>query len=662
MEPGRIVEYIEQQQILCAVVLEDQDQRVRLLNEKGREVNQKVTRLSHASDTRINVNRDRTRLVEYLRETAARRQAIQENIDIRELWEVLTPLQEWVDLQTLTGLCFPENSNGDHEAAVARACFENRMYFKFNYDWFFPHSETVVEEQIAREKERRERQEMIEKGGQWLKRLVAGEAPHPPEAFQTIVTALKSYYLFGKESKHYAFAKALVAQAGIENPEVLFDVMVRLGVWTLNQNLELDRFEISIDFSGPVSETAAHLPSADTSDIEKSSRKDLTDLETITIDGQGTLDYDDALSIETVEAGHRVGVHIADVGEYVPRDGVIDTEIISRGTSIYMPDLKIPMLPPRLAEDICSLREGVLRPVVSIFFTVTPTGRIIDEDVTPAYISVRRQLSYNEADSMAASDESLKRLHQLAVSFRRQRLEDGAVLIALPEVTLRVFENGEISIRKLERSSPSRLLVSEMMIMANWSMARFLQDREMPAVFRSQPEPRGKLYKDPDEATLFQNWMQRRLLSRMLLSTSPEYHSGLGLNAYVTATSPIRKYFDLVTQRQIRACFGLETGYTAEEIEQIIQQVQQPLSHAAIIQARRFRYWMMKYLEGRIGQKEEAIVLDKKWDKYTILLTAYLLEVRMPASGSWKLKAGDLIQITLQHVNARRDKIAVTLG
>ena len=662
MEPGRIVEYIEQQQILCAVVLEDQDQRVRLLNEKGREVNQKIARLSHASETRINVNRDRTRLVEYLRETAVRRQAIKENIDVRELWEVLTPLQEWVDLQTLTGLCFPENSNGDHEAAVARACFENRMYFKFNYDWFFPHSEAVVEKQIAREKERKEREEMIETGGQWLRRLIAGEAPPPPEAFHSIVTALKSYYLFGKESDDYAFAKALVAKAGVENPEVLFDVMVRLGVWTLNQNLELDRFEISIEFSGPVSETAANLPPANASDIEKASRKDLTDLETITIDGQGTLDYDDALSIEAVEAGHRVGVHIADVGEYVPRDGVIDTEIISRGTSIYMPDLKIPMLPPRLAEDVCSLREGVIRPVVSIFFTVTPTGRIIDEEVTPAYISVKRQLSYNEADGMAGREESLKRLHQLAVCFRDQRLEDGAVLISLPEVILRVFENGEISIRKLDRSSPSRLLVSEMMIMANWIMARFLQGREMPAVFRSQPEPRGKLYKNPDEATLFQNWMQRRLLSRMLLSTSPEYHSGLGLNAYVTATSPIRKYFDLVTQRQLRACFGLEAGYTAEEIEQIIQQVQQPLSHAAIIQARRFRYWMLKYLEGRIGQKEEAIVLDKKWDKYTILLTAYLLEARMPVSGGWELKAGDLIQITLQHVNARRDKISVTLG
>lgn len=184
----------------------------------------------------------------------------------------------------------------------------------------------------------------------------------------------------------------------------------------------------------------------------------------------------------------------------------------------------------------------------------------------------------------------------------------------------------------------------------------------MPAVFRSQPEPRGRLYQNPDNATLFQNWMQRRMLSRVVLSPAPEYHSGLGLDAYVTATSPIRKYFDLVTQRQLRACFDLEEGYGADEIEQIIQQVQQPLTHAAITQTRRFRYWMLKYLEGRIGRKEEAIVLDKRWDKYTILLTAYLLECRMPVSGGWELKPGDLIQITLQHVNARQDKISVILG
>ena len=662
METGIIVEYIEQQQILCAVVLNGQEDRVRLLNEKGREVNHKVSRLSHTSSTRINVNRGRDRLVDFLKETSARRQSIRDSVNVRELWEVLSPMGEWVDLETMTGLCFPENTNGDHEAALIRACFENRIYFKFNYQSFFPHAANEVEKNIAREQEKARRQQLIENGGDWFKQLVAGEAPTPPESIQYIVEALKSYYLFGKESNYYAMAKAMLSRAGIENPDKIFDALVRLGVWTLNQNLELDRFEISVNFSEPVSETATHMPPAGYADIEKSNRKDLTHLELITIDGQGTLDYDDALSIEALENGHRVGVHIADVGEYVPREGVIDREILSRGTSIYMPDMKIPMLPPRLAEDLCSLRAGEIRPAISVFFTITHTGGICDSDIFPSFISVKRQLSYNEADSIAESDEAIRRLHKFAVDFRNQRLADGAVLISLPEVSIRVFDNGEISVKKIDRNSSSRLLVSEMMIMANWLMARFLYQNGVPAVFRSQPEPRGKLYQNPDNATLFQNWMQRRMLSRVVLAAAPEYHSGLGLDAYVTATSPIRKYFDLVTQRQLRSCFKLEEGYNAEEIGEIIQQVQQPMTHAAITQARRFRYWMLKFLESRIGQKDEAIVLDKRWDKYTILLTAYLLECRMPVSGGWELKPGDLIQITIQHVNARQDKVAVILG
>ncbi|HMA66364.1 MAG TPA: exoribonuclease II, partial [Desulfosalsimonadaceae bacterium] len=245
MEVGRIVEYIEQQQILCAVVLEDQEQRVRLLNEKGRELNQKCSRLCHASSTRISVNRDRDRLVQELKETAARRRAIQENIDIQELWEVLTPLNEWVDLETMTGLCFPDNANGDHEAAVIRACFESRVYFRFDYDSFFPHSPEEVEAKIARQKQSEERARLVADGGEWFRRLLSGQSPPPPESFHYITEALKSYYLFGKESRFYSFAKALVAKAGVENPDVIFDALVRLGVWTTNQNLELDRFEIA---------------------------------------------------------------------------------------------------------------------------------------------------------------------------------------------------------------------------------------------------------------------------------------------------------------------------------------------------------------------------------------------------------------------------------
>jgi exoribonuclease-2 len=183
----------------------------------------------------------------------------------------------------------------------------------------------------------------------------------------------------------------------------------------------------------------------------------------------------------------------------------------------------------------------------------------------------------------------------------------------------------------------------------------------MPAVFRSQPAPRERLYRG-EEGTLYQNWMQRRLLNRFVLGHTPGKHSGLGLDAYVTATSPIRKYFDLVTQRQVRAVLGLEEPYSAEDIDRICQELETPMSHVARLQMGRQRYWVLKYLEQRIGQKEEAIVLVRRRNSFQVLLTDYMLECDLPVTGFIDLKPEDLIQVTIQNASARKDLVALTIG
>jgi exoribonuclease-2 len=183
----------------------------------------------------------------------------------------------------------------------------------------------------------------------------------------------------------------------------------------------------------------------------------------------------------------------------------------------------------------------------------------------------------------------------------------------------------------------------------------------MPAIYRSQPDPRERLYKG-NEGTLFQNWMQRRYLSRFVLDHRPDKHSGLGLEAYVTATSPIRKYFDLITQRQIRAVLGFEQPYTSEEIDQLIQLLQLPMSNVGRIQVARHRYWLLKYLEQCVGRKEEAIALVRRRNNYQILLGEYMLECDLPLSSGLDLKPEDLIQVTIQNVSARKDLLQVAIG
>ncbi len=661
MESGNVVEYIDQQKIICAVVLEVKKQRVRLLTENNREVNLSAGRLSHTCNMRLEPSIGRAKMVDTLKAISNRRTELINQIDIKGLWEVLCTEQEWIDLTTMTEFCFPDNPDFDHESAVIRAFFRDRLYFKFSHDRFFPNSEELVERKVAQEKEAARRNQIIEDGGRWLKRVLKDDNTALSEEQLEYINILKSYYIFEKESKHYGLGKAMLAKAGFDGTEAIFQVLVKLGVIHENENLDLYRYDIPTTFSDETMEHAIELIQSNRAVTGDDNRKDLTMLDLMTIDGQATLDFDDAISIEDQGDHYRLGIHIVDVGHSIKKGDIIDQEAIARGSSIYMPDQKIPMLPACLAEDLCSLKAGKLRPAISIMVNLNRSYEIVDYEIFPSIIQVKHQLTYYDVNLAVEDDKDIIALRKIAEKFRQNRMDAGAIQISLPDINVWIGDDSKVTVSRINRESPGRMLVSEIMIMANWLMAKFLEENNAPAIFRSQAAPRERLYKG-DEGTLFQNCMQRRLLSRFVLGTDPEHHSGLGLDAYVTATSPIRKYFDLSTQRQIRGILGLETLSTSEEIDNIIRLLEQPMSYASKVQSNRQRYWLLRYLEQKIGQKEEALVLYKKRSNYQILLTEYMIECDLPLSSGIDLKPEDMIQITIQHVNARKDVLSVFMG
>jgi exoribonuclease-2 len=325
-----------------------------------------------------------------------------------------------------------------------------------------------------------------------------------------------------------------------------------------------------------------------------------------------------------------------------------------------MPDDRISMAPPPLAENLLSLKKDHVRPTISTMVKVSLTGDIISYDIFPSFIRVDHQLSYYEANMSAEAGEAIAALYDIALKFREQRLSQGAIQIILPEINVWLDETGTPLVNRVNRESPGRMLIAEMMILSNWLSARFLVEKGLPAIFRSQPKPKSLLRNGT--GSLFQNWMQRKQLNRFVLRSSPESHSGLGLDAYVTATSPIRKYFDLVTQRQLRAALGLEAAYSQKEIDTTIEALTQPMADVGRIQFRRNRYWLLKHLERRIGEKEEAIVLQRRRNAYSILLKAYMIECNLPQSSGIDLKPEDLVQVTIQHVNARSNTLSLFMG
>lgn len=665
MKSGNVVEFIDKQKILCAVVQEVKDKRLRILTENNRELKLSAARLSHQCSLEIDISRGRDQTVLELRNIAARRQALTHEVDIQELWEVLNSEQEWIDLETMTAFCFPNIATCDHESAVMRAFFENRTYFKFSQDRFFPYTEHQVAQAAERLREMERRRRLIARGAAWLREMADGDCPpgsHAAEnAPEGVIAILRDEYLFGKESHGHSLAKPMLKAAGLTAEQDLFKVLLKTAEFEIDENIELLRFDTRVEFTEAVLAAGRRLVENPPNYLNQSMRRDFTRASLMTIDGQATLDYDDAISIEDLGDAYLLGVHIADVGELIRKGDVIDREAFTRASSIYMPDQKVPMLPPSLAEGLCSLIADEVRPAVSTLIRIAKNGKIVGYEITPSTIRVRDQLSYYDVNLSAENDIRYKALAVIAKLFRQRRLADGAVQINLPEIHLWINEEDEVCVSKINRESPARMLISELMIMANWLMARFLAQNEVPAIFRSQPEPKNRLFRG-EEGSLYQNIMQRRALSRFILGSAPERHSGLGLDAYVTATSPIRKYLDLVTQRQVRSVFGLEDPYSREEIDRIIQELEIPMGQVFRLQSQRNRYWLLKYLETRVGERETALVLFRRRNNYQILLTKYMIECALPLSAGITLKPEDMIRVTIQHVSARKDILSVYLS
>jgi exoribonuclease-2 len=433
--------------------------------------------------------------------------------------------------------------------------------------------------------------------------------------------------------------------------------MVKAGVWDRNENIDLIRMDIPTAFSGEVLESTRAILSASGTFTGDPRRTDLTHLPIITIDGQSTLDYDDALSLEKTDNGYTLGIHIIDVCHYIAHGSVIDLDARTRGSSIYMPDDKIPMLPPSLSEGLCSLKEGELRPGISTLVRLNRFFELIDYAIVPSVIKVHKQMTYTEANLLNGENDPITTLHKAATVLRDKRLKAGAIQISLPEVNIWVEENGEIGISRIDRENSSRMLVSELMILANTLMAEFLSENKVPAVFRSQAEPKKRLYQGI-EPSIFLNCMQRKHLSRAVISSRPENHSGLGVKAYVTATSPIRRYYDLITQHQIRGLLGYGAPCSRSEIDRLLQVLETPVGNTGRIQFLRRKYWLFKHLETLRGSSFEAIVLEARRDFHTVLLKEFMLEWRIPASGL-SVKPGDILNVTIQHADARRDVLSL---
>ena len=366
-------------------------------------------------------------------------------------------------------------------------------------------------------------------------------------------------------------------------------------------------------------------------------RRDLTHLVALAIDDAGSSDPDDALSL----ADGLLWVHVADVAALVLPDSPADIEARARAANLYLPEGTVRMLPDELTDRL-ALGLHELSPALSLALTLGDDGSELVE-IVPSWVRVTRT-TYEAAE--ACLDQSpYRELLALAERAQARRVANGAVEIDLPEAKVRVDAEGLVKITPLP-SHRSRGLVREAMLMAGEVIAQMAQAQAIPLAYNQQDEPLDRIAPLDGPAAMF---AQRRAMQRGQQRSAPGRHAGLGLDAYVQATSPLRRYGDLLAHQQIRAFLRGEPVLDAGELTLRLGTADAVSGAVRTAERLSNAHWTMVYLMQNPQWTGEGVVVEQKPGRDLVLIPDLAWETELYGRRSRPLNS--VVRLTVESVD-----------
>ncbi len=413
------------------------------------------------------------------------------------------------------------------------------------------------------------------------------------------------------------------------------------------------------EFSPQALAEAAEIEPAIEEALQEHGRRDLREREVFTIDPVDAKDFDDAVSIDSVEGLTRLGVHIADVTSYVPWDGSIDICARDRATSAYLVDRVLPMLPEKLCNDVCSLRPGQDRRTITCDMFLDEDARVVRYEIYPSVICSKRRCTYEEVQEVLDDPDSrdplrpkFERLHRFACSRIALGHERGALDFDSVEAKPVLDEDGHPIDVALRHKTDATSMIEEAMIAANETVATHLFSKKHPCIYRVHEPPRavsletllpvlkelgypieGLGQGDPkayqaileaagkrEDKTLVET-MVLRSLEQAYYSVEPLGHFGLGLEHYCHFTSPIRRYPDLMVHRLLRDPHAMEgqLEWLAEhssKMERTVEEVERDTVDLKLCE----------YMGDHVGEQFEGTIV-------TILAYGFFVRLKNTAEG-----------------------------
>ena len=429
------------------------------------------------------------------------------------------------------------------------------------------------------------------------------------------------------------------------------------------------RYELPTEFGEKVMHQAERVPDA-VQEADRAGRMDLRDLQMVTIDGEDAKDLDDAVSLYQDEKGwYHLGVHIADVSNYVQENSALDWEALKRGTSVYLVDRVIPMLPHKLSNGICSLNQGVDRLALSCLMIINGKGEVTDYQIAETVICVDRRMSYTSVRKILEDKDEEERqryadfvpmfelMEELAAILRRKRHKRGSIDFDFAESKILLDENGHpVEIRPYERNVATKI-IEDFMLIANETVAQHFFWLDLPFVYRTHDKPDSdkimklsafihnfgyhvKLTGDEVHPKELQKLLDKisdteeeTLISRLTLRSMKQAkytvectgHFGLACQYYCHFTSPIRRYPDLQIHRIIKD--QLRGRLREERIEHYADRLPEVAKHSSKMERRADeaeretdKLKKAEYMEEHIGEIYDGVISGiTQWGIYVEL-------------------------------------------
>jgi exoribonuclease-2 len=641
---GHIVEFLESGAHRLGYVRQREQRKIRVIDRRGRQSSIPISRVVvvHAAVSESEFQ-DAAEAINQ------RVESISTDIDIELLWEAVHREAKEGDSSDFAAAYFGEASP-ESTSAMFHVLTTGGLFFKRNGLRFQPRSRRQVESErlrIAREQEH----EQIRRGiSRLLRQAIQNGPPVNEPDWQSVSERLEVWLRKRQANEVGALLEELLGEARAR--ETAYDLLVKSGRIHPSEDRFLLAHGISQTFPREVLEAVQRLTPyrRDPAHIDRSGST------TLAIDDDETVEIDDALTV-CEEDGHTiVGIHIADVSAFVEKDDPLDREASRRSATIYLPNVSVPMFPERLSTDLASLVSGVVRPAFSVEARFDIEDRLESFRILRTSITVSERLSYECADArIAEGDPMLKLLHRVATHLNEDRVKAGSQTHRRPEIKVRVTD-GRVTVHRVESDTPSRLIVSEFMILANRLAADKAAAAGTPIIFRTQepsdvPPPQTE---GLPEAIQFE--LLRKSFKRSRLSLSPNTHSGLGLSAYTQMSSPIRRYGDLVTQRQfVAALDGTPFPYDKEELLTIITTAEAAELVIRNLERASTNYWVLTYLAREVKDAEvSGRVVDTNG---TVELTDYLVRGRVSTRTGWQM--GEAVVVRIESVDPVRGEVVL---